>query len=84
MSPANVDRLHSELVKIIAEPQLSARLSELGNVPRVLSPAETAAVIKTDTEMWAKAARDAGLKRQQDDAVRFSSRLRSIYVEERD
>lgn len=64
MSPANVDRLHSELVKIIAEPQLSARLSELGNVPRVLSPAETAAVIKADTEMWAKAARDAGLKRQ--------------------
>lgn len=64
MSPAIVNRLHTELVKIIAEPQTFARLSELGNVPRVLSPAETASVIKTDTEMWAKAARDAGVKRQ--------------------
>ena len=64
MPPAIVNRLHAELVKIIAEPQLAARLTELGNVPRVLSPAETAAVIKNDTEMWAKAARDAGLIRQ--------------------
>lgn len=64
MSPAIVNRLHTELVKIIAEPQIFARLSELGNVPRVLSPAETASVIKADTEMWAKAARDAGVKRQ--------------------
>lgn len=64
MPPAIVNRLHAELVKIIAEPQLATRLSELGNVPRVLSPAETAAVIKADTEMWARAAKDAGLKRQ--------------------
>lgn len=64
MPQAIVDRLHAELAKVVAEPQVQARLTELGNVPHVLSPAETAVVIKEDTEMWAKAARDAGLRRQ--------------------
>lgn len=64
MPPAIVNRLYAEIVKVIAEPQTLARLTDLGNVPRVLSPAETAVVIKADIEMWAKAARDAGLKRQ--------------------
>lgn len=64
MPPAIVNRLHTELVKVIGEPQIAARLAELGNVPHVLSPTETAAVIKADTEMWARAAKDAGLKRQ--------------------
>jgi tripartite-type tricarboxylate transporter receptor subunit TctC len=62
MPPAILNRLNAELVKVLAEPAVSGRLAELGTVVRGSSPAEAAQVLRSDAEMWAAAARKAGLK----------------------
>lgn len=59
-----VARLNAEIRKVLAEPAVAARLVEVGTIPRGSSPAETAATLKSDTEMWSAAARKAGLKPQ--------------------
>ena len=57
-----VRRLHAEMAKVLAEPAVAARLVELGTMPKGSSPAETAATLRADAEMWSAAARKAGLK----------------------
>jgi tripartite-type tricarboxylate transporter receptor subunit TctC len=60
--PAIVNRLNAEIVKVLAEPAVVARLGELGTITRGSSPAEALATLRADTEMWSTAARKAGLK----------------------
>jgi tripartite-type tricarboxylate transporter receptor subunit TctC len=60
--PAIVDRLNAEIVKVLAEPAISARLAEVGTVTRGSTPAEAARTLRADAEMWAAAAKKAGLK----------------------
>ena len=64
MPPAIVERLNAELVKVLADPAIAARLSEQGTVPVGSTPAEAARTLRADTEMWTAAARRAGLKRE--------------------
>ena len=62
MPPAIVNRLNAEIVKVLAEPAVAARLAELGTVAKGSSPAEAAQTLRADAEMWSAAARKAGLK----------------------
>lgn len=62
MPPTIVNRLNAELVKVLAEPAVANRLMELGTVPRGSTPAEAAQTLRADAEMWAAAAKKAGLK----------------------
>ena len=62
MPPAIVNRLNAELVKILAEPAVAARLAELGTVVKGSSPAEAAQTLRADADMWSAAAKKAGLK----------------------
>lgn len=62
MPPAMVNRLNTEIAKVLAEPAVAARLTELGTIPRGSSSAETVLTLRSDTEMWSAAARKAGLK----------------------
>ncbi len=62
MQPAIVNRLNAELVKILAEPAIAARLAELGTVAKGSSPAEAAQTLRADADMWSAAAKKAGLK----------------------
>src|SRR6185436_1298516 len=55
--PAVVNRLNAELVKILAEPAVVARLAELGTVVKGSSPAEAERTLRADSEMWLTAAR---------------------------
>ena len=64
MPAAVVERLNAELVKLLAEPAIGARLNETGTVPLGSTPAEAARTLRADAEMWAAAARRAGLKRE--------------------
>ena len=59
-----VERLNAELVKVLGEPAIAARLNEQGTVPMGSTPAEAARTLRADTEMWTAAARRAGLKRE--------------------
>jgi tripartite-type tricarboxylate transporter receptor subunit TctC len=62
-TPAGViDRLNSEIRAIIAEPGMTARLADLGNVPVAMTPAEFATVLADETQKWADVIRISGLK----------------------
>jgi len=54
--------LNREVVKIIAAPDMKARLEELGYDPVASTPEEFAARIKVEIETWAKVIREAHLK----------------------
>jgi tripartite-type tricarboxylate transporter receptor subunit TctC len=63
--PEIVDRLHQEIVNLVALPDVQQRLEELGFAVVANSPAEFAARIKTELEKWAQVIRAAKIKPQE-------------------
>ncbi len=59
---AIIDLIHSEIVKIVALPDVQTRLDELGFEVVANSPDQFAAQIKTEMERWGKVIRDAKIK----------------------
>src|SRR5204862_8340722 len=57
---AVIARLHVEIVKILADPTLRARLADQGFEPVGNSPEEFRAYIKSEITKWGKTIRDAG------------------------
>jgi tripartite-type tricarboxylate transporter receptor subunit TctC len=62
--PAIVEKLHAEMVKIGAIPEVRQRLEAIGFTPVINTPAEYGARIKDEMEKWGKVVRDANLKIQ--------------------
>jgi tripartite-type tricarboxylate transporter receptor subunit TctC len=67
MAPAGtpqpiIDRLHDEAVKALMIPEVRKSLENLGLDVIGGTPAEFAAVIKTETPYWAKVIKEAGIK----------------------
>lgn len=67
MAPAGtpapiLERLHRESVRILEQNDVRKRLADLGMVVVANSPAEFGALIKTDTDRWAKVISAAGIK----------------------
>ena len=59
-----VMRLHAELMRILAAPELREQLANLGMEPLGDTPEEFAADIQADRKHWADVIRDAGLPTQ--------------------
>jgi len=59
---AVIARLHAEIVRILAEPELRARLADQGFEPVGNSPEEFGAYIKSEIAKWGKVIRDAGIR----------------------
>jgi tripartite-type tricarboxylate transporter receptor subunit TctC len=59
-----IDRLHREIVRIVALPDVGARLSALGFEPIASTPQEFADRIKWEIDKWAKVIRAADIKVQ--------------------
>jgi tripartite-type tricarboxylate transporter receptor subunit TctC len=57
-----VDKLHSETVKAMAQPDLRAKFADLGLEVIGTSPDEFAAVIKSEIPRWAKVIKESGIK----------------------
>jgi tripartite-type tricarboxylate transporter receptor subunit TctC len=57
-----VDRLHAASTKALAKPEFRKRLIELGAEPVGNTPAQFAAVIKTETASWAALVKSTGTK----------------------
>ncbi len=57
-----VDRLQSEIAKIVAQPDVKEKLTALGFVPVANTPQEFGARIATEMDKWAKVVRSAKLK----------------------
>jgi len=57
-----VDRLHAEIMKIVATPDLQARLKGFGMVPSTMTPAELGEYQKAEVAKWADVIKAAGIK----------------------
>jgi len=60
--PAIVAKLHDEIVKALAAPDVRERFATLAVEPRTNSPEQFRALIESDLVRWAKVVRDAGIK----------------------
>jgi tripartite-type tricarboxylate transporter receptor subunit TctC len=62
-TPAEVvDKLNKEINAGLADPNIKARLADLGSTPLVGSPADFGKFIADETEKWAKVIKFAGIK----------------------
>ena len=57
-----LDKLYQETAKVLAQPDVRSKLESLGLQLVGNSPAEFAAIIKTETPAWGKVIKDAGIK----------------------
>ena len=57
-----IDKLHAEVKKALASPDLAKRFADQGAEPGGVSPAEFQLFVKTETERWGKVIRAAGVK----------------------
>jgi tripartite-type tricarboxylate transporter receptor subunit TctC len=57
-----VERLHREIVRAVALPEVKERLSALGFDPVANTPEEFAAYIRAEVDKWAKVIREANIK----------------------
>ena len=60
-----IDKLNKEINLGLADPNIKARLAELGSVPLVLSPAEFSKLVAHETEKWAKVVRASKMRAEQ-------------------
>ncbi len=60
-SPAIVNKIHQDTVKVLSVPDVRNRLSEIGMEVIGNSPSEFAAAITAETPQWAKVIKDAGI-----------------------
>jgi tripartite-type tricarboxylate transporter receptor subunit TctC len=59
-----VDQLNKEINLGLADPQIEARLADLGSIPAPMSPADFEKLIVTETAKWGKVIRTANIKLQ--------------------
>ncbi|QIL74216.1 tripartite tricarboxylate transporter substrate binding protein (plasmid) [Diaphorobacter sp. HDW4B] len=57
-----IDRLHAEIMKIVATPDVQARLKAFGMEPSSMTPAELGAYQKAEVAKWAQVIKAAGIK----------------------
>jgi len=67
LAPANtpkvvIDRLHQQIAKIMAQPDVKERLAKIGFDPLVSTPGEFAAWIKAEGAIWTPVVRAANVK----------------------
>ena len=57
-----IDRLHAEIMKIVATPEVQTRLKAFGMEPSTMTPAELGAYQKAEVAKWAQVIKAAGIK----------------------
>jgi tripartite-type tricarboxylate transporter receptor subunit TctC len=62
MPEAVTARLHDEIVKALATPDLRARLVSLGATPVGSTPAELAEYVQAELARWTKVVKTAGIQ----------------------
>jgi tripartite-type tricarboxylate transporter receptor subunit TctC len=59
-----VDRLHKEIAKALANPEVIAALKKTGVEPHAMTPGEFGAYIKREYDTWGRVVKDANIKAQ--------------------
>lgn len=60
LDPAIAERINAAMKKVLENPQIRARLAELGNTPRWESVADFRATVRRDRTAWAEVVRRSG------------------------
>jgi tripartite-type tricarboxylate transporter receptor subunit TctC len=60
--PEVMDRLRTELAKVIAAPDVAEAFRKAGGRPLSLSEAQTRAMVQGDVKRWTQLVQDTGLK----------------------
>ena len=60
ISPSIVNRLNSELARIIATPDMQQRMADLGADPARETPEQFAAFLRSEIVKWAKVIKESG------------------------
>ena len=60
--PEIIDKLNKEINVVLAEPDIKARLADLGAAPLAGSPADFGTFIAAEAEKWSKVIREANIK----------------------
>jgi tripartite-type tricarboxylate transporter receptor subunit TctC len=60
--PEIVDKLNRAVNTVLANPELKARIAQLGGAPMPMTPAEFRQLVVRETEKWGKVIREAGIK----------------------
>jgi tripartite-type tricarboxylate transporter receptor subunit TctC len=60
--PAIIEKVHQDCVKVLAQPEVRAKLANIGMEVVGSSPAEFAAAMARERPQWAKVIKDAGIK----------------------
>ena len=64
-TPASVaEKVHKDLVEVLARPEVNAKLAELMLEPVASTPAQAAQFFVEETALWGKVIRDTGVKAQ--------------------
>jgi len=61
-SPAIVDKLHKEIVRVLADPGVKAKADAAGLFPAATSPADFASFIRQESARWSKTVAESGIK----------------------
>jgi tripartite-type tricarboxylate transporter receptor subunit TctC len=59
---AIIEKIHSELVKVLGNPAVKERSEQAGSYPLTMTPEEFSAFIRREAERWSKVIGDIGLK----------------------
>ncbi len=62
LPPALVARLHEAVMRIVHEPEMTARLVELGSEPNRLTPAQFTSFVGGEIDRWKRVVTAAGIK----------------------
>ena len=57
-----VDRMHADLARVMAAPEVRERFAVLGMQPATMSPDELGRYLQAEIAQWAKVVKDAGIK----------------------
>ena len=57
-----IEKLNKEINAVVADPNMSARLTGLGSLPMSMTPAEFGKLISDETDKWAKVIKFANIK----------------------
>jgi len=60
--PATIDRLQREIARALDTPEMRTKLAALGAEPVANTPAEFAAMIRSETAKWSRIVKDAGIR----------------------
>lgn len=57
-----VDKLHADLARVMAAPEVKERFATLGMQPATMKPDELSRYLQAEIQQWAKVVKDAGIK----------------------